>query len=157
MARFRTSLVSAAALAANTDFLWLMSAATRGFFLRRVTLGVITSTAVVPTSQQIQVNITPTSSAGTTPTANPAGISALNGSLNATPLVAADSAFATPPTLTGAPYTISFNSQSAVDLPWEQSDEWLVALATTNGLSFRNITNALPANHSITVTAEWEE
>lgn len=157
MARFRTSLVSASALAAGTGFLWLMGAATRGFYLRRVTLGVVTTTAVVPTSQQVQVNITPVSTAGTTPVANAAGISALNASLNATPLIAADSSFATPPTLTGAPYTISFNSQSAVDLPWEQSDEWLVLLGTANGLAFTNVGLALPTGHSITVTAEWEE
>ena len=158
MARFRSSQNSVSALATATGFFWLMGAATRGFFLRRVTLGVIVTTAAtVPTSQQVQVNISLASSAGTTPTAATNGISALNSQLNATPLIAADSAFVTPPTTTGSPYVISFNTQSAVDLPWEQSDEWLVPLGTANGLAFINAGPALPANHQLTITTEWEE
>lgn len=155
MARFAAQLKSTAALAVDTEFAWLMSSATTGFKLRRMTLGVVAG-ATTPTSQQVTVGINRVTTAGTTPAAgmtpakldpNSAAAGAVwNSSYSAAPTKTANDQFRT-----------TFNSQSGVDLPWELMEELVVSLAVTNGLTFINRDNALPALHSYVISVEWEE
>lgn len=154
MARYTAQLTSTAALAANTGFAWLMAPAGNGCLIRRVILGCIAG-ATTPTSQQLQVGFNRVTTAGTTPT----GITAhkMNPNSAAAGMIP-DSAFATPPTTTATDFaTITFNSQSGVDLPFEQLEELVVSAGTANGVAFINRTNALPTSHSLTITVEWEE
>jgi hypothetical protein len=155
MARFNAQTESAAALAVDTGFAWLMGVATNSARLRRVTLGVSTTTAVVPTSQQVTVGIVRTTNAGTTPSGGT--INKLDpNSAAATCLYA--SAFATPPTLAASDsFRAAFNTQSGADLPWEQLEEFWVASGTTNGIAFVNRDLALPAGHKLVIAVEWEE
>jgi hypothetical protein len=155
MSRYSAQVESAATLAVDTSFAWLMCTAAAGFKLRRVTLGITTTTAVVPTSQQCTVGINRVSTAGTTPvtgTVNPLDPNATTG------LVVFDTGFTTPPTLAAQDaYRAAFNTQSGADLPWEQLEEFVVPKGTTNGLAFVNRDLALPSNHKLVLSVEWEE
>lgn len=155
MARYAVQVKSAAALAVDTGFGWLMSSANNGYKLRRITLGVVAG-ASTPTSQQLTVGINRVTTAGTTPSAGmtPAKMdpsSAAAGSVWNTSYSAA------PTNTANDQYRVSFNSQSGVDLPWELLEEFAVALGTTNGLAFINRDNALPASHCYTLSVEFEE
>jgi hypothetical protein len=154
MARYGNTINSTAALAANTGFAWLMGSASGGGFLRRVTLGVLAG-ATTPTSQQVSVAIARCTNAGTTPTSLTA--QNLNPQAGAARMATA-SAFATPPTVTSPDlWAVTFNTQSGVDLPWEQLEEFAISKAATDGLAFINRTNALPTSHLYTISIEWEE
>lgn len=155
MARYAVQVESAAALATDTGFGWLMASANNGYKLRRVTLGVVAG-AGVPTSQQVVVGINRVTSAGTTPTAGmtPAKLdpsSAAAGSVWNTAYSAA------PTNTANDQYRVAFNTQSGVDLPWELLEEFAVAAGTTNGLAFINRDNALPASHKFVLSLEFEE
>lgn len=155
MSRFNAQVESAAALAVDTAFAWLMSPAGSGCKLRRATLGVSTSTAVVPTSQQVTVGINRVSTAGTTPAAGTVNKMDPNSPAAA---MAFDTGFATPPTPAAADaYRVAFNTQSGADLPWELLEEFIVSSGTTNGLAFINRDLALPAGHKLVLSIEWEE
>lgn len=155
MSRFQSNVVSTAALAANTGFFWINSPAGGGFKIRRMTLGTITNSATTPTSQQLVVAVYRTTSAGTTPVAATATQLDPNSPPN---LATVASSFATPPTLGSTPsWLIPFNTQSGVDLPWEQLEEWSVTKGTANGLAWVNQTNALPTGHQLVLSIEWEE
>ncbi|WP_086853598.1 hypothetical protein [Amycolatopsis kentuckyensis] len=155
MARYAVQAKSSAALAVDTGFAWLMASANNGYKLRRVTLGVVAG-ASTPTSQQLTVGINRVTTAGTTPSAGMTPVkldpnSAAAGSVWNT-------GYATPPTLgTADMYRAAFNSQSGVDLPWELLEELIVSAGTSNGLVFINRDNALPASHSLVISAEFEE
>jgi hypothetical protein len=155
MARYAVQVKSAAALAVDTGFGWLMSSATNGYKLRRVTIGVVAG-ATTPTSQQVTVGINRVTTAGTTPTAG-----MTPGKLDPNSAAAGavwNTAYSAAPTNTANDqYRVSFNSQSGVDLPWELLEEFAVALGTTNGLGFINRDNALPASHAFTLSVEFEE
>lgn len=155
MARYSAQAKSSAALAVDTGFAWLQAASGNGFKLRRVTLGVVAGTSV-PTSQQLTVGINRVTTAGTTP----------GGGMTPNRLdpnsAAAGSTFKTtygtaPTTTSDDLFRVSFNSQSGVDLPWEQLEELIVAAGTANGLVFINRDNALPASHSYVISVEFEE
>lgn len=154
MSRYAFQVKSAAALAVDTGFAWINSAAGNGSKLRRVTLGVVAG-ATTPTSQQITVGINRTTSAGTTPVAvTPGKLDPNSAAVGST----CASSFATPPTNTSTDqFRVSFNSQAGVDLPWEALEEFIVTLGTANGLAFINRDNALPASHSLVVSVEFEE
>lgn len=140
-------------------FATLAGSATNGYKLRRATLGVI-ATAAVPTSQQLSVQVfrfTAAPTGGTTvaaqqldPNTAPAG--SVFKTNNAAAFVAGT--FAATPS-----FQVSFNTQSAVDLPWEQLEEWVSTLGTANGLAFFNQANVLPSSpqHLYTIALEWEE
>lgn len=155
MARYSAQVKSSAALAVDTGFGWLMASANNGYKLRRVTIGVVAG-ASTPTSQQVTVGINRVTTAGTTPSAGmtPAKLdpnSAAAGSVWNTSYSAA------PTNTANDQFRVSFNSQSGVDLPWEQVEELIVSAGTTNGLVFVNRDNALPASHSYVISVEWEE
>jgi len=155
MARYTATVESAAALAADTGFAWLRPVAGAGGKLRRITVGVIAGTGV-PTSQQLELGIARTTSAGTTP-----GGSVVGAKLDANFPTASclfHTTYATPPTVTSPDfYKVAFNSQSGADLPEELLEEWVVAAGTTDGFAFINRTNALPASHKMVLSVEWEE
>lgn len=154
MARYSTTITSAAALAVDTAAAWLHASANQGAKLRRVTLGVVAGTGA-PTSQQLSVGINRVTTAGTTPTAVTPG--KLDPQTDAASCTAA-SAFATPPTVASTDlFRVAFNSQSGVDLPWELIEELVIEKGTANGLAFINRENALPSAHKLVVTFEHEE
>lgn len=156
MARYNAQLLSSAAIAADTAFGYFGYIATTAK-LRRVTLGVSTTTAVVPTSQQVRVGFNVTTGAASTPTAATTNKLDSGSGSNAVSLVAS---FGTPPTLgaTAADaYTVSFNTQSGADLPWELLEEWRIGGSTSLGIAFVNRLVALPAGHQISLSVEWEE
>lgn len=154
MGRYSAQVGSTAALAANTGFLWLMAPAGSGAKFRRATGGVLAG-ASTPTSQQVMIGINRVTNAGTTPTAITAHKFDPNSPAAA---MSPASGFSVVPTLTATDmYTITFNTQSGFDLPWEQLEELVIAAGTTNGLAFINRTNALPAAHQFQMTIEWEE
>lgn len=140
------------------------ASATAGFKLRRLMLGCRTTTAVVPTSQQIGVGIyrQTVAPAGTglvaavlgqpmetfTPQTDPTtGIIALSATTIGT----------TGPTLAANPLVrLPFNSQNSWDVPIELLEELQCAIGTANGLAFVNLYNTLPAGHIISISAEIE-
>jgi hypothetical protein len=155
VARYNAQLTSAAALAADTAFGWF-GYTTGVARLRRVTLGVTTSTATI-TGQQVRVGFNITTGAAATPTNATANKLDSRSGANAVNLV---SAFGTPPTLgaaTADAFQAAFNTQSGVDLPWELLEEWYIGGSTSSGIAFVNRTLALPANHSLTLAVEFEE
>jgi len=158
MARYTAQVTSAAALADDTAFAWLMGTANGGGLLRRVILGVRhTTAATAVTDFQCKVGINRVTSAGTTPTG---GTENSNLTRQGTARMEFDTAFATPPTQ-GAEatdfLTIPFNAKSGVEIPFEFLDEWEVDNVVTDGLAFVNRGGALPASHLYDLTFEFEE
>jgi hypothetical protein len=138
--------------------------ATSGFRLRRLQLGVMTTSATVPTSQQISVGIyrQTVAPSGTgiasavpgqaletwTPQTDPTGgIFAITATTIGT----------TGPTIaSNAIIKPTFNSQTTLDVPYEFIEEIISAIGTANGIAFVNLGNALPANHFIQLGVEIE-
>lgn len=170
MARFAMSAESQTAQPSGTPsgttfngyFAAVMAGSAANFKLRRVILGVRAG-ASVPTSQQMTVAIyrqtVAVSGTGQTTTAGIAldprsAASAITGLLVTT----AAAAGTTGPTIgANAFHKLSFNTQSALDVPAELLEEWICDQGTANGIAFVNIGNALPASHLFTISAEWEE
>lgn len=170
MSRFSFAVESQAAQAAgapvtttfNGFFATVMAGTSANFKLRRVIIGVRAG-ASVPTSQQMTVGIFRQSASvagtGFTLTAglplDPRGAASAIGGLGVT---TATSAGTTGPTIAANPlHRVSFNTQSAMDLPAEFLEEWICDQGVTNGIAFVNIGNALPASHLFTLSCEWEE
>ena len=138
--------------------------ATAGFRLRRLKLGVRTTTAVVPTSQQISVAIyrQTVAPAGTGLAAAVLGQPLETWTPQTDPTVGlivttATTIGTTGPTLAANPIdTLTFNSQSYLDVPYDYIEEMVSAIGTANGLAFVNIGNTLPAGHFITITPTIE-
>jgi hypothetical protein len=154
MARYSTSIVSQTAQLAgmpsgttvNGYLGYWGGSATAGFRLRRVTLGVRTTTATVPTSQQYTVEIH-------RQTVAPAGTGLAAAVLGQ----ALETWTPADPTLTTAPIkTLTLNTQSAYDYPFEFLEELVSAIGTANGLAFVNVGNTLPPAHLITLDIEIE-
>jgi hypothetical protein len=134
-----------------------------GYRLRRLTLGVRTTTASVPTSQQYTVELhrQTVAPAGTGLAAAVVG-QALETWVPADPTVGLIATTATTigttgPTLTAVPIkTLTLNTQTGWDYPFEFLEELVCGTGTANGIAFVNIGNTLPAGHLITVDCEWE-
>lgn len=157
MARYNAQLLSPAAIAADTAFAWFGYTA-QVARIRRVTLGVSTTTAIVPTSQQVRVgfNITTAGSPATPVSATANKLDPQSGT-NGVNLIAS---WGTAPTLTvtaNDQYGVAFNTQSGADLPWELLEEWRTLSSTTGGIAIVNRLVALPAGHQISLAMEWEE
>ncbi len=155
MARFSQTVLSAAAIAADTTFANLVAGAAANYKLRRVILG-CRAGAAVPTSQQVSVSVIRATARGTQ-TATSTGL-ALDPRSGASVATGVDTAWTVNPTLAASPLArLTFNTQSGMDVPAELLEEWICDQGTANGIAFRNDTNALPASHLYTLTAEWEE
>lgn len=159
MGRFHAVGISAASAASGAYICSLTAAAGSGFKVRRISLGVYTTTAVTPTSQQIVIaafRFTAALTGGTAVTANnldpnsPAPAAVFKNTAAGTALSAG--------TVNTTPdFQLAFNSQSAADLPWEQLEEWIVSAGTGNGIVLINQIAAIPTNHIISAAVEWEE
>lgn len=170
MSRFSATAESQAAQAAgapatttfNGYFFGIRGGASANFKLRRLIIGVRAGGSV-PTSQQVtlQLQRQTVAAVGTGITLASAGgaldprgaASAIAGFDITTALTAGT----TGPTLTTIINKYTFNTQSAMDLPFEFLEEVICDQGTANGLALVNIGNPLPAAHLFTVTAEWEE
>lgn len=155
MARFTQTVVSASALGANTTFANAVAGSANNFKARRVILGCIAG-ASVPTSQQVTVGVFRATARGTATTTT--AFAALDPRSAASVSTGLDTVWSTPPTLATNPLArLSFNTQSGMDIPAEQLEEWICDQGTANGIAFENLTNALPSGHSLTLTFEGEE
>jgi len=157
MARYKAQLTSGAALASGTAFAWLGYSSATGLRLRRVIIGVIAGSSAV-SSQQLQVGINPTH-AGSPNTPVNATAFPMNSAFaaNSNNLI---SAWTGAPTLNASDeITLTFNSQSGGDFPWEIPEDLSppYAPATNVGFAFVNRVNTMPSGSSYTLTVEWEE
>lgn len=171
MARYGATIVSQtnqlgglpATTTVNGYLGYIGAASACGFRLRRLQIGVMTTSATVPTSQQIQIGVYRQTVApvGTgiaasvpgqalevwTPTDPTGGIFAITATTIGT----------TGPTLaTNALLKPTFNSQTSLDLPYEFIEEIICTTGTANGIAFVNLSNQIPANHFIQLSTEWE-
>jgi hypothetical protein len=170
MGRFKAAVESQAAQLAgvpvtttfNGYFAAVVAGASANFKLRRCIIGVRAG-ASVPTSQQMTVAVY-------RQTVRVAGtgfstVTGLNmdqrGAATATTgvdITTAATAGTTGPTIGANPLErLSFNTQSAMDVPYELLEEFVCDQGTANGIAFVNIGNALPASHLFTLSLEWEE
>jgi hypothetical protein len=173
MARYATTVVSQTAQLAGVNATTTVNgyigytgaSATAGFRMRRITVGVRTTTASVPTSQQITVGLyrQTVAPAGTGLAAAQLGGALETHTLQTDPTVGtivttATTIGTTGPTLTTATplHSVTFNSQSTVDFPLEFLEELVVGIGTANGLAYVNIGNTLPAGHLIVLSLEYE-
>jgi len=171
MARYDTSIVSQTAQLAGMPSgttvngyigYWGASAAS-GFRLRRLTLGIRTTSASVPTSQQytVEVHRQTVAPAGTGLAAAVLG-QALEFWVPTDPTVGMIATTATTIGTTGPTLaansikTLTLNTQTGWDYPWEFTEEMVCNLGTANGFAFVNIGQTLPAGHFITLDAEIE-
>ena len=138
------------------------ASATCGFKLRRVVLGCRTTTAVVPTSQQITIGVyrhtVIMSGANTTVVAGQAlEIFTPQTDPTAGTIVATNTTTGVGYTLAATPLTrFTFNSQNSWDVPFELLEELQVNLGVANGLVFVNLNATLPTNHTVTIGLEIE-
>jgi hypothetical protein len=146
----------------NGYFAAVVAGASANFKLRRVIIGVRAG-ASVPTSQQMTVAVyRQTVRVAGTGISTVAGL-ALDPRGAATAITGIDvttaaTAGTTGPTIGANPLArLSFNTQSAMDVPMELLEEWICDQGTANGIAFVNIGNALPASHLFTLSTEWEE
>lgn len=158
MARYKTVVESAAALAADTQFANIVAGASVGYKLRRLIIGVLAG-AATPTSQQVTVGITRATARGTqTATTTPNKMDPNSG---ASGITGVDTTWSVAPTFTATPAAAlaepTFNTQSGYDAPWELLEELVAAAGTANGIVLYNVNNALPASHLFVVTIEHEE
>lgn len=170
MGRYKAAVESQAAQLAgvpvtttfNGYFAALVAGASANFKLRRLILGVRAG-ASVPTSQQITIALyrQTVRVAGT-------GISTIVGqnmdgrgaasAVTGVDITTAATAGTTGPTIAANPHErLSFNTQSAFDVPYELLEEFFCDQGTANGIALVNIGNALPAAHLLTASFEWEE
>ena len=172
MARYSTQGVSQTAQLAGVNSTTTVNgyigywggSATSGFRLRRLKLGVRTTTAVVPTSQQISVALyrQTVAPAGTGLAAAVLGQPLETWTPQTDPttgliVTTATTIGTTGPTLSANPIdTLTFNSQSYLDVPYDYIEEMVCSIGTANGIAFVNIGNTLPAGHFITITPTVE-
>jgi hypothetical protein len=172
MARYSTTVVSQttqlAAVPSGTTVngyigYWGASA-TAGFRLRRLKIGVMTTTGVVPTSQQIRLGIyrQTVAPAGTGLAAAVLGQPLEIHTPQTDPTVGmivttATTIGTTGPTIAANPIdTIEFNTQSYIDVPYDYIEELTCNLGTANGIAFVNLGNTLPTNHFVVLTPTIE-
>jgi hypothetical protein len=172
MARYSNTAVSQTAQLAGVNATTTVNgyigywggSATAGFRLRRLKVGMRTTTATVPTSQQVSLAVY-------RQTVAPSG-TGLQAAILGQPLetwtpqtdpttglivTTATTIGTTGPTLAAQPIdTLTFNSQSYLDVPYDYIEELVCAIGTANGIAFVNIGNTLPAGHFITLTPTIE-
>jgi hypothetical protein len=170
MGRFKAAVESQAAQLAgvpvtttfNGYFAAVVAGSAADYKLRRCIIGVRAG-ASVPTSQQMTVAVyrQTVRVAGT-------GFSTVVGqnmdprgaasAVTGVDITTATTAGTTGPTIGANPFErLSFNTQSAMDVPYELLEEFSCDQGTANGIAFVNIGNALPASHLFTLSLEWEE
>jgi hypothetical protein len=172
MARFSTLVESQAGQLAglpvtttfNGYFAAVVAGASQNFRLRRAKLGLRTTSAVVPTSQQYTVKlfrqtVRPTSTGFSTQVGTNLDPRGAASQATGVDITTAATANTTGPTLTGTTGFdgVSLNTQSYGDVPWDLIEELFCDQGTANGIAFVNIGANLPANHLFTLALTWEE
>jgi hypothetical protein len=139
--------------------------ATSGFRLRRLKIGMLTTAAAVPTSQQYAIAIHKQTVA---PSGTGLAAAVLGQALETyTPqtdpttgiiVTTAATIGTTGPTIAAVPIdTIPLNSQSYVDVPWDYIEEVTCAIGTANGIAFVLMGGSpLPTNHFARITPTIE-
>jgi hypothetical protein len=159
MARFSASGTTAAALANGGAIAAIVPAASTNFVLRRVVLGVTTA-GNTPTDFQVGVGINRATARGTS--SGTATVQKFDPNSSASVITAVDNAWSVQPTLAATDVTqFGFNSRGGVDSPFGTvpgADALLSTIGTANPIVLVQRSGAaLPANHSITWTVEWDE
>jgi hypothetical protein len=146
----------------NGYFAAVVAGASANFKIRRLVMGVRAG-AAVPTSQQMSVALfrqtVRVSGSGFSTVAgiamDPRGAAT---AITGVDVTTAATAGTTGPTIGANPMErLSFNTQSAFDVPYELLEEFICDQGTANGIAFVNLGNALPASHLFTLSTEWEE
>lgn len=148
----------------NGYFAAVVAGAGQNCRLRRIKMGVRTSSAVVPTSQQYQVALfrQTVRAAGTgfsTQTGTNLDQRGAASQITGVDITTAATAGTTGPTITGTTGfdSIPINTQSYADVPYDLIEEMYCDQGTANGIAFVLMGVALPANHLIVLTPTWEE
>jgi len=155
VARYRSTVTSGAALAANAGFGALVPSASVGFLLRRITVGWTSAGAAVTASQQVGVGVGYLTAAGTSATALTSKLISPNGPAAPATTFNTYTTYGTF-SLTGGNLIIPLNNQGAADLSWEEPDQWFQAAGVAGGLQFY-ASQIFPAGVAASVTVEWEE
>lgn len=153
MSRYHNVILGSAA-ASGAYIGYLQAGSGGGAKIRRVTLG-FTSNATTPASAQIEVRAYRGTAALTAGT----GITVNKLDPNSPSAVCQLFSGGSAGTLTGQPdFSVTLNTQSAADLPWEQLEEWILPAGVANSIVFVNETT-LPASPTTTINlaVEWEE
>ena len=172
MARYSTSIESQTAqlsgvnsgLTVNGYMGYWGASATSGYRLRRVTVGLRTTTTAAITAQQIVVGIyrQTVAPAGTGLVAAVLGQAMETHTPQTEPTVGAIATNATAigttaPTLAAQPIKrIVLNSQNSFDYPFEFMEELICPIGTANGFAFVNLNNTLPGLSVIVLDIEIE-
>lgn len=141
----------------------LVAGASQNFKIRRCILGLRTTTAVVPTSQQYEIaiyrqTVRVVGTGFSTIVMQNQDTRAAASQITGIDITTAATAGTTGPTIGANPLErLTLNTQSAFDCPYEMLDEWFCDQGTANGIAFVNIGAALPANHIITISLSEEE
>lgn len=146
---------SAAAQVANADVLNIAAGATSGYVLRRILVGARVDGGAAPANTLLVLGVYRSTNRGT-PTATQAP-EKKQGLQEACPIAGADNAWSVALTAGNQLWVITFNAQTpGLDLPFEGDDGIRVPPDANNGLLFRNLANALPANHRYQLTLTIE-
>ncbi|SRR6266404_4289458 len=162
MARYRTSVLSATAPAADAALLFLMSVAGNGFSLIRVTASVqTTGSSSAPPDQNCVLGITPATAGPTGAPTSPA-VTKLKPIYPTNQAVAATTYATTNPTFgasTTDAHRIDVSSRGGYEGLWEPAggQEWDINSGVTNGLVFVNRANALTSPLAWLIDVEWAE
>lgn len=140
------------------------ASATSGYRLRRVTVGLSTTTTAAITAQQIIIGVyrQTVAPAGTGLAAAVLGQPMETHTPQTDPTVGlimttAGTIGTTAPTIAAQPIKrLVFNSQNSWDYPFEFMDELVCSIGTANGFAFVNLVNALPALSVVTLDIEIE-
>lgn len=159
MARHSASGVTAAALGNGNAIASIVPAAATNFNLRRVAAAVITD-GNTPTDFQVGVGINRATARGTSSAT--ATIAKKDPLKPATGITAVDTGWSVQPTLAATDAeTLAFNSRGGVDVPYGSNtgqDDFCSTTGTANPIVLVQRSGAaLPANHKIAWTVEWED
>ena len=155
MARYFASGTTSAALANGNAIAAIVPAAAVGFKLVRVVVG-CTTAGNTPTDFQIGVGLNRGTARGTqTATAT---VQKADPDSAASQITGVDTAWSVQPTLAAADaITIGYNVRGGADTPLGPTD-FVSTVGTANAIVLVQRSGAaLPANHSITWTIEWDE
>lgn len=162
MARYKTTIQSSTAIAADTAFFYLMSVAGNGFTLIRVTASLVTAgSSSAPPDQNCILGIA-VSTAGPTGAATTTTVTKMKPIYPTNQAIAASSFATTNPTFgagTADSHRIDVSSRGGYEGLWEPAagQDWDINSGVTNGLVFVNRANALTSPLAWLLTVEWAE
>lgn len=159
MARHSASGTTVAALANGNAIASIVPAAATNFNLRRIAVGIITD-GNTPTDFQVGVGVNRATARGTS--SGTATLVKKDPLKPATSVTAVDNAWSVQPTLAAADAELlPFNSRGGMDVPYGSNtgqDDFCSATGTANPIVLVQRSGAaLPANHKIAWTVEWED